>query len=214
MCVTARDWSQWVRLLIWAGLRTDHPETRFSPVAAASFTQTKPNKTRHSTHAILSQSLCSSSQTAPPAPPHWPTPRDVCGAKRDTAIPPANTTTDAAGTSRFVKKYTAAATRNSTTPTTNARRPSRSRSRNAGTTRKGRRATSARRPSTGKRRRASCVCVRAAGRRASRTCRVWRSRRRFCLTRSRRTIFWALRGLMRGGRGGTRAACASNGTTA
>ena len=55
--------------------------------------------------------------------------------------------------------------------------------------------------------------VRAAGRRASRTCRAWRRRRRFWSRRSRRTI-WDLRRKMRGGGGGRRAACASNGTTA
>ena len=42
-------------------------------------------------------------------------------------------TTGAAATSRFVRKYTAAATQNNTTPTKNTRRPSRSRSRNART---------------------------------------------------------------------------------
>ena len=40
-------------------------------------------------------------------------------------------------------------------------------------------------PSIGKRRRASCAGARAAGRRALRTCRAWRSRRRFCVRRSR-----------------------------
>ena len=54
---------------------------------------------------------------------------------------------------------------------------------------------------------------RAAGRRASRTCRAWRSRQRYWSRRPRRTI-WATRCLMRGLRGGTRAACASNSTAA
>ena len=48
----------------------------------------------------------------------------------------ASRTTGAAGTSRYVRKYTAAAARNDTTPTKNTRRPSRSRSRRARTTRK------------------------------------------------------------------------------
>jgi hypothetical protein len=97
-------------------------------------------------------------------------------------------TTGAAATSRCVRKYTAAATQNSIMQTKNTRRPSRSRRRRARTTRKARRATSARRPSTGRQRRASCAGVRAVGRRASRTCRVWRSRRRFCARRPRRGI--------------------------
>jgi len=45
-------------------------------------------------------------------------------------------TTGAAATSRFARRYTAAATQNNTTPTKNTRRPSRSRSRNAPTTRR------------------------------------------------------------------------------
>jgi len=94
----------------------------------------------------------------------------------------------------------------------NIRRPSRSRSRSARTTRRGRRATSARRPSTGKQRRVSCADARAAGRRALCTSRAWRSRRRFWSRRARRTI-WMTTGLCRGGIGGTRAAYASKSTT-
>jgi hypothetical protein len=45
-------------------------------------------------------------------------------------------TTGAAATSRSVSEYTAAATRSNTTPTKNTRRPSRSRSRRARTTRR------------------------------------------------------------------------------
>ena len=45
-------------------------------------------------------------------------------------------TAGAAATSRCARKYTAAATQNNTTPTKNTRRPSRSRSRNARTTRR------------------------------------------------------------------------------
>ena len=50
-------------------------------------------------------------------------------------------TTGAAATSRSVRKYTAAATQNNFTPTKNTRRPSRSRSRHARSTRRGRNAT-------------------------------------------------------------------------
>ena len=50
-------------------------------------------------------------------------------------------TTGAAATSRSVRKYTAAATQNNFTPTKNTRRPSRSRSRRAPRTRRGRNAT-------------------------------------------------------------------------
>ena len=55
--------------------------------------------------------------------------------------------------------------------------------------------------------------VLAAGRRASRTCRAWRSRRRFWSRRLRRTIWGSRRG-MRGSRGGSRAVCVNNNTTA
>ena len=83
---------------------------RVSPTLA------RPSPQRHRFHVTLT---CSS-QTAPPAPRHWPTtPRDVCGAKRDIVTQPANTTTGAAATSRSVKESTAAATRNNITPTTN-----------------------------------------------------------------------------------------------
>ena len=50
-------------------------------------------------------------------------------------------TTGAAATSRSVREYTAAATRSNTTPIKNTRRPSRSRSRHARSTRRGRNAT-------------------------------------------------------------------------
>ena len=79
-----------------------------------------------------------------------------------TATPLASMTTGAAATSRCVRKYTAAATRNSIMQTKNTRRRSRSRPRRAPRTRRARRATSARRPSIGKPRRVSCACVRAA----------------------------------------------------
>ena len=56
-------------------------------------------------------------------------------------------------------------------------------------------------------------CALAAGRRASRTCRAWRSRRRFCSRRPRR-IIWGMTSCKRRLIGGTRVACASNTTTA
>ena len=56
-------------------------------------------------------------------------------------MPLASMTTGAAATSRCVRKYTAAATQNSIMQTKNTRRPSRSRSRHARSTRRGRNAT-------------------------------------------------------------------------
>ena len=135
-------------------------------------------------------------------------------AKRDIATPHANTTTGAAGTSKSVRRYTAVATRNNVTPTSNVRRRSRSRSRRARTTRRAKRATSARRLSTGRLRRASCAGARAAGQRGLFTCPAWWSRRRLWSRRLRKTTGLAQSGFMRGGRGGTRAACVSNGTMA
>ena len=99
--------------------------------------------------------------------------------------------------------------------TTNIRRPSRSRSRRARTTQRGRNATSASRPCIHAREKASCVVARVEivtafllQNWASCTCRAWRSRPRFWSRRPMSTI-WETRRRMLGGFGGIRAACAS-----
>ena len=120
-----------------------------------------------------------SSRNAPPALPlcHLYQPSSAAAARRATAGRPArNNTGIRAAMTTSAGGLSEPAGLSSTTRIRSSQRPSRSRSRNARTTRKVRRATSARRPSIGRRRRASCAGARAAGRRDSRMCRVWRSR--------------------------------------